>query len=299
VAELGTWRRIVDGDVLALADGALDPARDTAATARSVRVELSPDQTRPLLTTVPSAVNATVAEVLLSALALALAGWRRGRGGVTGHAVLVDVEGHGREERNRDVDLSRTVGWFTSMYPVRLDPGAVDWAEVAAGGPVLGTVLKRVKEQVRTVPGDGYGLLRYLNDETRAVLSAGATAQIGFNYLGRFTVADDAAGEVPDWAELPDRDVLADGVDPGMPLAHVLAVTATTRDHADGPRLTATWAWAGALMSEGDVREIAAGWVRLLGAMGGQVTGGLTPSDVGLVSLTQDEIADFEADFDN
>jgi non-ribosomal peptide synthase protein (TIGR01720 family) len=185
------------------------------------------------------------------------------------------------------------------MYPVRLDPGSVDWADVAAGGPVLSTVLKRVKEQVRALPGEGYGLLRYLNDETRAVLSAGARAQVGFNYLGRFTVADAAADEPADWAELPDRDALADGVDPAMPLAHVLSVTAATRDHADGPRLTATWAWAGALLAEADVREITAEWVRLLDAMGTRVTGGLTPSDLGLVSLTQDEIADFEADFDN
>jgi amino acid adenylation domain-containing protein/non-ribosomal peptide synthase protein (TIGR01720 family) len=295
VAELPRWQEIVGGEVLRLTDRPLDPARDTVATVRSVRAELTPDQTRPLLTTVPAAVNATVADVLMTALSLALAGRARRRGGP--HAVLVDVEGHGRDERTR-VDLTRTVGWFTTMYPVRLDPGVVDWAGVAAGGPVLGAVLKRVKEQVRAVPDDGYGLLRHLNDDTRDVLAAAAPAQVGFNYLGRFAVTDGQAA-MGDWAELPDREALAPGVDPAMPLAHVLEITVSTRDHPDGPRLAATWAWAGALLTEEDVQELVVEWIRLLGAVAGQATGGLTPSDVGLLALSQDEIADFEADFEH
>ena len=69
--------------------------------------------------------------------------------------------------------MSRTVGWFTSIYPVRLDPGPVPFAEVAAGGPAAGRLLKRVKEQVRAVPGNGlgFGLLRYLNPQTAPVLA--------------------------------------------------------------------------------------------------------------------------------
>jgi hypothetical protein len=101
--------------------------------------------------------------------------------------VQIDLESHGREQIFADVDLSRTVGWFTSRFPVRLDPGPLDFEEALQGGPALGRALKGVKEQLRTLPqgGLGYGLLRYLNPETAQALSGLATPQIGFNYLGR------------------------------------------------------------------------------------------------------------------
>ena len=91
----------------------------------------------------------------------------------SGHAVLLDLEGHGREEVFADVDLSRTVGWFTSLFPVRLDPGALDLEEALAGGAALGRALKRIKEQLRALPdnGLGYGLLRYLNAQTAPQLA--------------------------------------------------------------------------------------------------------------------------------
>ena len=116
----------------------------------------------------PAAFHGGINDVLLTGLVLAVADWcrRRGRGaGQASHAVLLDLEGHGREEIFADVDLSRTVGWFTSLFPVRLDPGALDLDEALAGGPALGRALKLIKEQLRALPdhGLGYGLLRYLN----------------------------------------------------------------------------------------------------------------------------------------
>ena len=168
---------------------ALDPAGDTVATVRAVSAEVPAEATAALLATVPAAFHGGVNDVLLAGLAVAVAAWRDRRG-QPGTSVLVDVEGHGREpgEAGPDVDLSRTVGWFTSIYPVRLDSGTVALAEVVAGGPAAGEVVRRVKEQVRAVPGDGlgYGLLRYLNPETGPVLAGLPVPQIGFNYLGRF-----------------------------------------------------------------------------------------------------------------
>src|SRR6185295_9555046 len=119
-------------------------------------------------------------------LALAVADWcrRHVQGAPHGahggsHAVLLDLEGHGREEVLANVDLTRTVGWFTSLYPVRLDPGLLDLEEALSGGPALGGALKTIKEQLRAVPGKGlgYGLLRYLNDETAAELAGAAAPQ--------------------------------------------------------------------------------------------------------------------------
>jgi hypothetical protein len=110
----------------------------------------------------------------------------------------VDVESHGRH--GGDLDLSRTVGWFTSVHPVRLDLGALSLDEVAVGGDAAGAAVKTVKEQLRAVPGDGlgYGLLRYLNPDTSPVLAALPAPQIGFNYLGRFlTGAPGGLGGAP------------------------------------------------------------------------------------------------------
>ena len=100
----------------------------------------------------------------------------------------------GREEVFGDIDLTRTVGWFTSLYPVRLDPGPLDLEDALAGGAALGRALKTIKEQLRAVPGKGlgYGLLRYLNAETAGSLGGLPAPQLGFNYLGRF--ADGGAG---------------------------------------------------------------------------------------------------------
>ncbi|KOG52974.1 hypothetical protein ADK38_44225, partial [Streptomyces varsoviensis] len=102
--------------------------------------------TDALLTTVPSTFRAGVNDVLLSAFALAVADWR---GDDRSSDVLVDLEGHGREEDAvGGVDVSATVGWFTSVYPVRLDVSGLDRAQAWAAGPAAGALLKRVKERL-------------------------------------------------------------------------------------------------------------------------------------------------------
>ncbi|MFD0394694.1 condensation domain-containing protein [Streptomyces nogalater] len=141
-----------------------------------------------------------VTEVLLTGLALACRRWRGADG-----AVLCELEGHGREDVFTGVRLDRTVGWFTSMYPARLDPGEVAWPEVVAAGPALGDALKRVKEQLRALPdhGLGYGMLRYLHEPARARLSGLPAPRIGFNYLGRFSSGQDADWELTDGVSTP------------------------------------------------------------------------------------------------
>ena len=100
--------------------------------------------------------------------------------------MTIDLEGHGREEIFPGVDLSRTVGWFTTpIFPVRLDLEGIDLQEAWGGGKALGRALKSIKEQLRAVPdgGIGYGMLRYLASGTERFVE---TPQLGFNYLGRF-----------------------------------------------------------------------------------------------------------------
>ncbi|MET9611076.1 amino acid adenylation domain-containing protein, partial [Streptomyces sp. NPDC006512] len=176
-AELPLWLEQLSGADIPLGARRLDPEVDTAETVRHLSLSLPAEVTGPLLTEVAARYRATVNDVLLTGFALAVAAWRGDAGG----EVLVDVEGHGREAVVEGVDLSRTVGWFTSMFPVRLDAGS---------GGDLGRALKAVKEQLHALPdhGIGFGLLRYsgVDPQAAAVLAGLAKPQIGFNYLGRF-----------------------------------------------------------------------------------------------------------------
>src|SRR6195256_6155263 len=147
LGELSLWRGMLSAPALSLVDGVLDRHRDVTGTARHLLLTLPASTTGGLLTRVAAAFHCGINEVLLTALVVAVADWcrRRGRGG--GSAVLIDLEGHGREEVFADVDLSRTVGWFTSLYPVRLDAGALDIGEGLSGGAALGRALKLITQQ--------------------------------------------------------------------------------------------------------------------------------------------------------
>ncbi|MFC8125289.1 amino acid adenylation domain-containing protein [Streptomyces sp. NPDC057302] len=299
-AELAYWTALHERPERPIGVRELDPARDTTATARSLTVALPAAVTDAVLSRVPAAYNAGVNDVLLTALALASLA---GRDEPDDGPVLVEVEGHGRhEDLVEGLDLSRTLGWFTSVHPVRIEPGGVDWDDLWQAGPTVSEVLKRTKEQLRTVPGQGlgHGLLRYLNAETAPALAALPVPQIGFNYLGRF----DGSGQPADWGLAPEatRDDGA-GIPPGtaMPLRNPLAVNAMTRPGPDGPELRAVWTWPDGLLSEARVSAIADTWVRALTVMARHVertdAGGATASDFDLVSLDQGEIEAFEDEF--
>jgi amino acid adenylation domain-containing protein/non-ribosomal peptide synthase protein (TIGR01720 family)/FkbM family methyltransferase len=147
---------------------------NTVESARTVSVSLDGEETRALLQEVPEAYQTQINDALLMALVEAIGKWSGQR------QVLVEMEGHGREELWDDIDLSRTLGWFTTLFPVafELKPGARK-----------GELLKSVKEQLRRVPnrGLGYGLLRYLCEEAKIAeaLAALPRAEVRFNYLGQ------------------------------------------------------------------------------------------------------------------
>ncbi|MFB9718028.1 condensation domain-containing protein, partial [Planobispora longispora] len=283
--ELDLWTRILGGgeDVPGVR---LDPAEDTFGTQGHLTLDLPAEVTEPLLTSVPAAFHGRVNDVLLAGLALAVARWT-GR-----EPVLIDLEGHGREEIFPGVDLSRTVGWFTTMYPVRLDAGPADWSDLS--GPTAARAIKRVKEQLREIPdnGIGYGLLRRLNPDTAARLGGYPVPELAFNYLGRV----DAAAEA-DWSPAAEADAAGGGHAPGLALPHALEVNALTRDTPEGPRLRATWSWAGRLYTEERVRELAEAWFAALAGLSSHAGGGLTPSDL-LIPISQEEIDAFAAELD-
>jgi nonribosomal peptide synthetase CepB len=287
VAELAAWEGMLSGGQGLLGTRALDPARDRAPSVRRVSRVLAPGVTGALLTSVPAAFHAGMSDALLAGLAAAVGEWR-GPG-----PVVVEAEGHGREPLDAGADLSRTVGWFTSVYPVRLDAGGVDLAGVRAGGAAAGELLKQVKEQVRRVPGDGlgYGLLRYLNPDTGPALARLPGPQIGFNYMGRFT-GGSVAG---DW----EQAGLGGHVDERMPVAHALEASGIVHDGAAGPELTVSLSWPEGLLPEQAMHELADGWAAMLSGLADHAAlpeaGGHTPSDFSLLDLAQDQVDELEA----
>ncbi|MFD3496882.1 amino acid adenylation domain-containing protein [Streptomyces sp. NPDC058678] len=279
-AELAVWQGMSEPADPLLGARALDPLRDVVGAMRHLTRQLPAETTADLLTSVPAAFHAGVEDVLLAALAAAFVRWRRQP------SLVLDVERHGREEIADGVDLSRTVGWFTSVVPARLDLTGVDPDDPAE-------VLKSVKEQLRAVPdhGIGHGLLRHLNPGTGPVLAALPAPQIGFNYLGRTARSTGA-----DWSVAPETPRnLGAAHDPATPVTHGLEITAVTT--ADG-RLDATWSWAPGIWTEDDVHALADLWCAELTAQAhGTPAGGHTPSDLPLVALSQAEIDELEAEF--
>nr|BFE29896.1 hypothetical protein GCM10010200_021470 [Actinomadura rugatobispora] len=299
--EAAAWTELLAGDEPPLAHRPLDPRRDTVAAgmnhvARTVPVQI----TRDLLTRVPAAFHAGIDDVLLTALVLAVAEWRQGRGRDAEGGTLVDVEGHGREPLTGDMDLTRTVGWFTSAYPVRLDPGETDFAELRSGGPAAGRAVKRVKERLRVVPGDGlgFGMLRHLNPGTAAALAALPVPQIGFNYLGRFPAPSPADGTALALWEPAGETAVGGAADPEMAAAHLIEAGGLVRDLPEGPELTVTLMSPAGLLEEAALDGLAESWAAMLGGLAAHTaepgSGGRTPSDFTLVTLAQDEIDEFE-----
>ncbi|MFJ5974381.1 amino acid adenylation domain-containing protein [Streptomyces sp. NPDC093060] len=293
-AEFDLWARMLQEPDPRLGSAPLSPARDTHGTAEHLSVRLPAATTGALLTDVPEHLQARMDEALLTGFALAAARWREHHGWGAGPSVLVDVEKHGREELWDDVDLSRTVGWFTAIHPLRLDAGAGDAT----------TALKRIKEQVRAVPdnGLGFGLLRYLNPDTAGALAGFPAPQIGFNYLGRVAATgldDTSGGSSTGWAGESRMDTRVAPSDPGMPFAHALEISAVTRETTEGPQVDVTLSWPGALFSADQIRRLADEWFEALHtlaeAAGRTPNGGLTPSDLPLVSLRQAEIDELSA----
>ncbi|MFD8151473.1 amino acid adenylation domain-containing protein [Streptomyces sp. NPDC059720] len=296
-AELAHWQAVLEQSDPLLGTRPFDPAVDVWSTVDTVRVELPADVTEAVLGTLPTAFRGTGTDVLLAALALAVHRWRGADA-----STLVRLEGHGREEDAvPGADLSRTVGWFTSMYPARVDVRDVDLADVLAGGAAAGRAVKLVKEQLRAVPGKGigYGLLRWLNEETGGQLADCPVPQIGFNYLGRISDAD-----VPEhlraegWGPASWSAELIALPDPDLPALSSLEVNSVATDTPEGPRLQAAFMFPTGVLSRERTTELAELWSEVLRGMAAYAArpgiGGLTPADAPLVPVRQHEIEAWE-----
>ncbi|SLC89544.1 Probable non-ribosomal peptide synthetase PstA [Mycobacteroides abscessus subsp. abscessus] len=304
VDQTDRWRRVL---ATPPALPAACPELDTYASAGHYTASLDVETTRALLGAVPAAFHAGVQDILLIGYALALTEFL----GVT-LPVGIEVEGHGRVEDLggcvTDIDLSRTVGWFTTKYPVALavsgkpgrSAGRLRWDQVVAGDPLLGAVIKDAKEQLRSLPeGMTYGLLRYLNSD---VDLTGAEPTVGFNYLGRLGGGGAGRAEFHDqlWQVSPDTAAVAAAVTAlPMPLTHTVELNASTAETEDGPSLYAAWTWAPSVLDEVQAARLSRLWFDALAGICAHVRsggGGLTPSDIVPARLTQRALDDLARD---
>ncbi|MEV7835687.1 amino acid adenylation domain-containing protein [Streptomyces albidoflavus] len=231
--ETGYWRKASAGAVDLPCDG---PASSTYGEVAAESVVLDRETTEALLHRAPAAFRTQINDVLLGALGRVLNTW-------AGGPVTVALEGHGREELFDDVDLSRTVGWFTTIYPVTL---------VVPDGP-WGTALKAVRKTLRKVPGRGigYGALRYLREPDhpdRVALAAAPPPRISFNYLGQWDSADGGRGLVRD-----RLDALGADQAPGESRPHLIDVVAAVSDG----QLRIEWMHAPSAHAPSTVRRLA------------------------------------------
>jgi non-ribosomal peptide synthase protein (TIGR01720 family) len=277
-AELGYWLAVVEpqaGRSVARLRPDMPGGENTEASAQSVSVTLTAQETDALLHQVPQAYRAEVNDVLLTALAQTLT---RCAGASD---VVVALEGHGREELFDDIDLSRTVGWFTSLFPVRLSVAPTD-------GP--GDALKAVKEQLRRVPqrGIGYGLLRYLcpDAEVRARLQADAGADVALNYLGQMDQALGQSWFVPAQEQRgPDRC-------PRGKRAHLLDITGGVI----GGQLRLEWTYSANLHRRDTIEALADEFLvtlrDLIAHCSAPEAGGFTASDFEEFGWSEEDLGD-------
>ncbi|MBW4678312.1 MAG: hypothetical protein KME52_31335 [Desmonostoc geniculatum HA4340-LM1] len=270
--ELNYW--LTDSKQISSLPVDLTGGANTEASTRILSVSLTPEETRILLQEIPAKYHTQINEVLLTALAQTISQW-------TGmDNLLIDLEGHGREEVISGVDLSRTVGFFTSVFPVYLSIGksqsAID-------------ILMSMKEQIRRIPkrGIGYGLLRYCCEEQSEAgkLSTLPQAEIIFNYLGQF---DRVFGESSTFrlaSESPGATI-----SPSASRSHLLQVMGKVM----GGQLEISWGYSENIHLKSTVEQLAIDFMEglrsLIALCQSTDTVNFTPSDFPEAELTQEEL---------
>jgi amino acid adenylation domain-containing protein/non-ribosomal peptide synthase protein (TIGR01720 family) len=241
--------------------------------AQSVTTRLDAELTHKLLKQAPSAYRTQINDLLLTALAQVLCQWS-GQ-----NSVLVQMEGHGREDLFEDLDLSRTVGWFSSLFPVRLTP----WEDLQQS-------IKAIKEQLRAVPnkGVGYGILRYLGSEScRTKMSQLPEARITFNYLGQF---DGSFSENDGALFMPAAESAGSSQSEEAPLGNWLSINGQVY----GGELQLVWTFSQEVYRTETVERLAKTYEQTLAEIVTHCTDGghrgVTPSDFPLAGLVQAQL---------
>lgn len=266
----------------------LDLAVDTVGSLGEVTVDLDSADTGLLMTTATEVFGCDFLDIQVAALAVAVHRFRWAKDRDVA-SVALTMERHGRAETLFSrANLANTVGWFTSAYPAVVEVTG----GVPAGEVDIEAAVQAVKEQLRTVPdsGMGWGLLRWLNPQTRVVLEQYRPPQVAFNYMGRFAVGE-SPENVRDWDAAPEFGYLGGHADSAMPVAALMDINTVTLTEGDRATLRASLRFPTGAMATDEAHELAQLWVRGLRELAGAVRANrdrrLTPSDVLAHEVTQ------------
>ncbi|MCY8068873.1 lichenysin non-ribosomal peptide synthetase LicA [Bacillus haynesii] len=266
--EIGYWQEIEQAETAALPKD--DEAEDKRMRhTKTAEFSLSKEETEQLMTKVHEAYSTEMNDILLTALGLALKEW-------TGQEdFIICLEGHGREDIIDGLNISRTVGWFTSQFPVLIQMGHSE---------DIGYQIKQIKEELRHIPnkGIGYGIYRYLTEEGKEAQPI--KYDISFNYLGQFTEMTDSG--LFTRSTLPSGDPLS----PETEKPNALDIVG----YIENGILTMSIAYHSLEYKESTVVAVAASFktylLQLIGHCLERDGGELTPSDLGDDELTLEEL---------
>ena len=249
---------------------------NTIASSEQIEIVLSPEYTQALLKEAPQAYNTQINDILLTALVQTFTEW-------TGkESLLIDLEGHGRTELFEDLNLSRTIGWFTNIVPVNLD------LEELSDINNPGEALKLIKEQLR-IPNNGidYGVWRYLKVDSTQDIDELTSAEISFNYLGQFdsmiTASDifEIAKESPGLTQ-----------DPNSERSYLLEMNGSVIEE----QLKLTWTYNKHIYEKSVIDNLGEKYlealIKLIEHCQSPEAGGYTPSDFSLAELEQGQLDD-------
>jgi amino acid adenylation domain-containing protein/non-ribosomal peptide synthase protein (TIGR01720 family) len=246
---------------------------NTAATFQRISNKLSIEDTSTLLGSINGAYNTQINDILLSALVKVLGEW------TAKATILIDLEGHGREDLFEDIDLSRTVGWFTSLFPILLQIPEIKQPE---------EVIKSIKEQLRAIPkrGIGYGILKYLCEEPviQEKIQKIPNPEISFNYLGQFDQIQAEKG----WSFATESTGREQSTKQNRD--HLLEINGLVMEG----QLQINWHYSSAVHSRATVEHLAQNYLKEIATLiehcQSEKSFGYTPSDFPDVQLNQEKI---------
>ena len=294
--ELELWIKQLSAPTLQLKNSHLlskpvQQSKSTEGTAHTHTVALDSSATHSLLKKVSRAYNTQINDILLTALAKSLYTWTECHPTEEAEEnqasktvdLRIDLEAHGREQLSSNIDISRTVGWFTSVHPIHLS-----WNQTNS----IKQTIQALKEQLRQIPdkGIGFGILRYLSDEsTQQKLASFPNSEILFNYLGQQTVGEPSANSTDSIHSLEDVET---GVlrDPRNSRSYLLDINAWVTSK----QLHINWTYDTQHFTQEAIAQLAQTYLTNLHQIINHCLSvtriGHTPSDFPDISFTQTEL---------
>ncbi|MBA6304371.1 non-ribosomal peptide synthase/polyketide synthase [Colwellia sp. MB02u-14] len=270
VQQLGYWKAIANNSYAPIPQD-FENGSNTVDSTERLSFELDIADTTALLKKIPEVYRTRINDILLTALSQTLCNW------MDSETCLISLEGHGRELVNDSFDVSRTVGWFTNLFPVALPACSNDMRQ---------SILS-IKEHLRSIPnnGIGYGALRYLHSDDEVRASLVVNPEITFNYLGQFDNLDASKSWLSSATEekAPNQDLNGK--------RHSLIDVGGAVFNG---KFQITWSYSNAYFDSATIEKLGSDYIQALKSIvlhcQEPLSGGVSPSDYPLLNITQSQI---------